>query len=101
MGCDGIFDKLSNQDAVKCVWNSVEDEMNQHLIHSQCALGVEYIIKNSLLKKTLDNVTSVIIGLNGFEKYLNSLNISQSDYKPTAHSVSPKRKNERIINNGE
>ena len=88
LGWDGIFDKLSNQDAVKWVWNSVDDEMNQHQIHSQCALGVEYIIKNSLLKKTLDNVTSVIIGLEGFEQYLNSLHNSQSDYRKTLCPVS-------------
>lgn len=25
LGCDGIFDKLSNTDAIKCVWNSVKD----------------------------------------------------------------------------
>jgi protein phosphatase 2C family protein 2/3 len=25
LGCDGIFDKLSNHDTLQCVWNSVED----------------------------------------------------------------------------
>jgi len=25
MASDGIFDKLSNQDAIQCVWNSVKD----------------------------------------------------------------------------
>lgn len=70
MGCDGIFDKLSNQDTVKCVWNSVEDSLNKNQIHAQCALGVEYVIKNALLRKTLDNVTTVMIGFEGFERYL-------------------------------
>ena len=25
LGCDGIFDKLSNKEAIECVWNSVRD----------------------------------------------------------------------------
>lgn len=25
LGCDGIFDKLSNQDTIACAWNSVRD----------------------------------------------------------------------------
>jgi hypothetical protein len=29
-------------------------------------LGVEYIIKNALLRRTLDNVTVVIIAFDGF-----------------------------------
>jgi protein phosphatase 2C family protein 2/3 len=95
LGWDGIFDKLNNQDTIKCVWNSVEDSMNKNQIHTQWALGVEYIIKNSLLKKSLDNVTAVIIAFDGFEKYLNSNEVN--DYKPTAHSVSPKRNHERMI----
>lgn len=29
LGCDGIFDKLNNQETVQCVWNSVKD--NRHM----------------------------------------------------------------------
>jgi len=25
LGCDGIFDKMTNKDVVDCVWNSVKD----------------------------------------------------------------------------
>jgi serine/threonine protein phosphatase PrpC len=98
MGCDGIFDKLNNQDTIKWVWNSVEDSLNNNTVHVQWALGVEYIIKNSLLKKTLDNVTVVIIAFEGFEKYLNLSN-EVVDYRPTAHSVSPKRERDPIKSN--
>eukprot|EP00347_Sterkiella_histriomuscorum_P007122 403350178 len=70
LGCDGIFDKLSNQDTIACVWNSVED--NKQLgfaqnIHKQSGMAVEYILKNSLLRRTLDNVTIVMIAFNNFK----------------------------------
>jgi serine/threonine protein phosphatase PrpC len=95
LGCDGIFDKLTNQDTIKWVWNSVEEEMNKMQVHNQSALATEYIIKNSLLKKSLDNVTVVMISFEGFEKYLNSS--TENDYKPTAYSVSPKREKNDMI----
>lgn len=33
LACDGIFDKLSNQETAQCVWNSVSD--NKHLNFAQ------------------------------------------------------------------
>lgn len=44
----------------------------------------------------MDNVTAVIIGFEGFERYLN-YSSEQVDYRPTAHSVSPKRNNEEML----
>ena len=70
MGCDGIFDKMSNRDCITCVWNSVTDNKEQKLasnIHKQSGLGVEYILKNSLLRRTLDNVTVVVISFTNFK----------------------------------
>lgn len=32
-----------------------------------CGMGVEYILKNSLLRRSLDNVTVVLIGFNNFK----------------------------------
>jgi hypothetical protein len=32
-----------------------------------CGMGVEYIIKNSLLRKSLDNVTVVLIAFDNFK----------------------------------
>mgnify|MGYP002079051593 FL=1 len=65
LGCDGIFDKLSNKEAIECVWNSVRDVKSLN-IHQQTGLGVEYILKNSLLRRTLDNVTVVLVSFENF-----------------------------------
>lgn len=37
-------------------------------VHQQSGLGVEYILKNSLLRRTLDNVTVVVVAFENFER---------------------------------
>ena len=36
-------------------------------IHKQSGVAVEYILKNALLRRTLDNVTVVLIAFNNFK----------------------------------
>jgi protein phosphatase PTC2/3 len=71
LGCDGIFDKMSNHDVAQCVWNSVADNRTLKVannVHKQSGMGVEYILKNSLLRRTLDNVTVVMVAFNNFKR---------------------------------
>ena len=70
MGSDGIFDKISNRETVQCMWNSLRDEKAPD-VHQQTGKGVECIIKNALFRKSLDNVTVVIISFENFEKSFN------------------------------
>lgn len=79
MGSDGIFDKLSNEEVAECVWMSVRDvnkESNLESstpvinVHKQIGMGVEYVIKNALLRRSLDNVTVVVIAFEGFQRKL-------------------------------
>lgn len=67
LGCDGIFDKLSSQDVVRCVWNTMEEEKAEK-VHQQCAIAADSIIKNALHRRSLDNVTSVIIAFANFKR---------------------------------
>ena len=67
LGCDGIFDTLSSQDVVRCVWNTIKKEKADK-VHSQCAIAVDSIIKNSLYHRSSDNVTSVIIAFPHFKR---------------------------------
>ena len=67
MGSDGIFDKLSNKETIQCVWNGVKNEPALN-VHQQCGTGIETILKNSLMRRSLDNVTSLIIAFANFKK---------------------------------
>lgn len=74
LGCDGIFDKMSNTDCTMCIWKAAYDNKHHPSIrgkvqdvHKMCGMGVEYILKNSLLRKSLDNVTVVLIAFSNFK----------------------------------
>lgn len=66
LGCDGIFDKLNDEDCVSCVWKTVKSTENPD-VHETLGVGVECIMKNALNWWSLDNVTVVIIAFNGFK----------------------------------
>jgi len=66
LACDGIFDKLTNQDVIKTAWDSTQFRAND--IHHQCSIAVEALMKESLIRRTLDNITVVMISLSGLKR---------------------------------
>ena len=103
MGCDGIFDQMSNEEVMDCAWmvlnngNSInnnkedakgnnDDESSEYNfdnanIHEKCGLIVDFIIKSSMVRKSFDNVTCLMIAFNDFthkEKKINQ--ISKDEY---------------------
>ena len=71
LASDGIYDKINNKEFIQCVWNSVSDGKKVDA-HQQIGKGVEYILKNSLLRKTLDNVTVVLVAFKNFKKVISA-----------------------------
>ncbi len=67
LGCDGIFDKLTNSDVIHAIWamaneNSASDNINDH-----CAKCVDNIIRNSLALQATDNLTCILIAFDNFK----------------------------------
>jgi serine/threonine protein phosphatase PrpC len=93
MGCDGIFDDLSNQDVVDAAWYIYKNrsKAKNYDIHELSQEACDMIIKYGLEKETSDNLSCIIIGLEGLEKYLknkvakdkvsSSLNNFKKDFK--------------------
>ena len=72
IGCDGIFEKLSNTETISAVWQS--SKLPSHMqkpdfrsIHEKCGEGVDKIMYQSVSKKTFDNITAVMIAFENFE----------------------------------
>ena len=59
IGCDGIFDKLNNIDTIKIVSESINKTTGS--IHQLTGACVESILRTSVAKRTLDNITVVMI----------------------------------------
>lgn len=64
LASDGIFDKLSNREVTNLVIQNIEKHQGND-IHRLCEIGVEAIIVAALSKKTKDNITVVMIALDG------------------------------------
>ena len=86
LGCDGIFDQLNNEEVAKCVWltcdlNNIKNYYDIQNINDQCSCAVDMIMKSSLMRKTLDNITVVLICFKNFEREINRrLNMENKDY---------------------
>ena len=69
LGCDGIFDVLTNEEILECVKivlkekniKEINDEVN---ISELCGYFADMIIKSSLAKDSFDNVSCVVIAIN-------------------------------------
>ena len=57
MGCDGVFDVVSSQEAVNCVRESL------HVSGGDVAVAANVLVKKALRYGTTDNVTVVVVAL--------------------------------------
>lgn len=73
MGCDGIFDQISNNELVEAIGLTFEKLQKDSTLHTQSGLAVDMIMKTALSRRALDNITSVFIGFENWERRILSL----------------------------
>lgn len=59
LGCDGIFDVLSNEEIIEVIQEAKEKSGKTHY----CDLAADLIIKAAMLKNSFDNVSCIVIEL--------------------------------------
>ena len=68
LGCDGIFDVLSNEEILECVKIVLKEkeikDLNEVNISELCGFIADMIIKSSLAKDSYDNVSVIVIAIN-------------------------------------
>ena len=72
MGCDGIFDDLSNEDIVKAAWYIFKNKMKEknYDINLLSKDSCDMIIKYGMDLLTSDNLSCIVIGMDGIQKFL-------------------------------
>jgi len=69
LASDGVFDKMTNKEMVHAAWQLVNPDLG---LHKACGQVVEGIIDLALKKRTMDNVSVVIIALPFFKRTITS-----------------------------
>ena len=67
LGCDGIYDRLDNEKILNKIWSLKKKGTPINDIHKLCATITDAIIKFSMKKDSVDNVSVIFIAFNNFE----------------------------------
>ena len=101
LGCDGIYDQLTSKEVLQCAWMMIEknkkltDENDNIDIYNTCANIVDFILKMSMARKSLDNVTCLIVT---FKDLLKDDDIYQKEHiiKFLKKEVDNKKNNDKL-----
>lgn len=69
IACDGIFDVVSNEEVVAGVWETLCKWTKVKGLKEACRLASEFVMKMSFDKKSMDNVTVIVIAFQSEQYY--------------------------------
>ena len=91
MACDGVFDQLSSKEVVDCAWMAFNSECPRsgyEDVHDKCGKAVDLVMKSAMVRKSLDNVTCIIIAVKNVGNNNNNINhVDNSDAKDEVYKV--------------
>ncbi len=81
MGCDGIYDDLTNEEIVNAAWYIFKNKVKErnydiNLLSKDCC---NLIIKYGMDLLTSDNLSCIVIGLDGIQKFLSLKKIKEKN----------------------
>ena len=98
MGCDGIYDRLDNDQILKKIWEYKKRGKVINDIHSFCAQITDGIIKYSMEKNSVDNVSVVFIAFKNFENKMKEPNF-EFNYTGNCKPIEKDKIDFTLINN--
>mgnify|MGYP002622141272 CR=1 FL=1 len=81
LGCDGIYDQLSNEEILDSGWTIFPNDEIGNDINEKCGILVDFILKASMARKSFDNVTCVVIALKEIKDMKNDKNLKIKKFK--------------------
>ena len=68
IGCDGIFDVLSNEEILECIKIVLKEknvkEIKEDDVHELCGDFAAMIVKSAIAKDSSDNVSCIVVAFN-------------------------------------
>lgn len=97
MGCDGIFDMLTNNEIINAVWYIFKHtgKNKNYNLHELTKDSCNMIIKYGMDKLAYDNMSCIVIGFEGLEKFLQN-----KIYKDRVHSAMSDSKKNKVDKKG-
>jgi protein phosphatase 2C family protein 2/3 len=83
LGCDGIFDRLENEDIFKLIWSFKRKGKTIDNIHKLSADITDCVIKYSMKKRSEDNVTIIFFA---FQNFYDRMKDEEFEYKYNGNS---------------
>jgi len=79
IGCDGIFDRLDNDEIMKMIWKFKKKGKYFGNIHILSGNIVDAVIKKSMKKLSTDNVSAIFIAFKNFESKMKDKEFEYED----------------------
>lgn len=79
LGCDGIFEKMSNIDVIHSIWSMARENSIAPDIHEHCGRCVDMILKNCLKIGAGDNLTLILLSFKNFKSNLYNLKFENGE----------------------
>ena len=88
MGCDGIFDRMTNLEVQELAWKTIEECKTKYgldpdngglSVHQICGKVVDSLMQNAAREKSFDNLTIVMVAFKGLLDYLNKKELAECD----------------------
>ena len=74
IGCDGVFDYLENERILKMIWKFKRKGYVIDNIHKYSGDIADSILKYSMQKLTVDNITVIFVAFQNFAEKMNDIN---------------------------
>jgi hypothetical protein len=85
LACDGVFDRLENEDIINDVWKLLRAR-SFYSVHEAAEIIINSVFENSIRKMSYDNISIIFLG---FENFVNAVNIFVPEDSPVNISVIP------------
>lgn len=85
LACDGVFDRLENEDIINDVWKLLRTK-SFYSVHEAAEIIINNVFEDSIRKMSYDNISIIFLG---FENFVNAVNIFVPEDSPVNISIIP------------